>query len=103
MDVDQFFSNFDRIDCPVNNHDTSDPLNALCDDQLINTVMEPLGSQDADVMNLYHYVDRNILKPLAYRVRERQNMSGLLMDIFRLDGKSQLFYGQPMVSNFNKF
>jgi len=103
LDVDQFMNEFDRIDCSKYNGDKTDPLNVLCDNQLMNTAFGPLGEYNTDHNDFYKYLKDQIYQPLAYDISKRENLSDMVLDSVNLNQKNSLFYGQPLTSNYNKF
>lgn len=103
LDIDKFLEEFDRIDCSKFNGDKTDPLNVLCDQQLMNTAFEPLGQYNSDHKDFYEYLKAQIYQPLAYDITPRENLSDMVLDSVNLNQKNSLFYGQPLTSNYNKF
>lgn len=103
LDIDKFLTEFDRIDCSKFNGDKNDPMNVLCDPQLMNTALEPLGQYNSDHNDFYNYLKSQIYQPLAYDITKRENLSDMVLDSVNLNKKNSLFYGQPLTSNYNKF
>lgn len=103
LDIDKFLNEFDRIDCSKNNGDANDPLNVLCDTQLMNSAFGPLSQFNSDHRDFYQYLRAQIFQPLAYDINKRGNLADLISDTVSLGQKNSLFYGQPLTSNYNKF
>lgn len=103
LDIDKFLEEFDRIDCSKFNGDKTDPLNVLCDGQLMNSAFGPLGEYNTDHRDFYDYLKSQVFQPLAYDINKRENLADLISDTVNLNQKNSLFYGQPLTSNYNKF
>lgn len=103
FDIDKFLAEFDRIDCAKYNGDKTDPLNVLCDDQLMNSAFGPLGDFNSDNYEFYNYLKSTVFQPLAYDINKRENLADLLSDTVSLNQRNSLFYNQPLTSNYNKF
>lgn len=103
LDIDKFLEEFDRIDCSKFNGDKTDPLNVLCDGQLLNSAFGPLGEYNTDHRDFYEYLKSQIFQPLAYDISKRENLADMISDTISLNQKNSLFYGQPLTSNYNKF
>lgn len=103
LDIDKFLEEFDRIDCSKFNGDKTDPLNVLCDGQLMNSAFGPLGEYNTDHRDFYDYLKAQVFQPLAYDINKRENLADLISDTVSLNQKNSLFYGQPLTSNYNKF
>ena len=94
---------FDRIDCPVFDGNTTDPLNQLCDEQLLQSSFTPLGQYNTDNNNFYNYLKTTIFLPLAYEITKRQNLADVVMDSLSLSARNSFFNNKQLVSNYNKF
>lgn len=103
FDIDKFLGEFDRIDCSKYNGDKADPLNVLCDDQLMNSAFGPLGDFNTDHYQFYNYLKSEVFQPLAYDITKRENLADMISDTVSLNQRNSLFYGQPLTSNYNKF
>ena len=103
FDIERFLEEFDRIDCSRNNGDDKDPLNVLCESQLMNEAFAPLGQSSTDNNSFYGYLKDQIYQPLAYDIRKRESLSDMLLDTFNMNAKSSLFYNRPLMTNYNKF
>ena len=103
INIDKFIDEIDRIDCSKFNGDKLDPLNVLCDAQLVNTAFEPLGHSNTDHNDFYNYLQKVVYQPLAYNVDKRVNLSDMVLDSMHLNPKNSLFHGQAISVNYNDF
>ena len=103
INIDKFIDEVDRIDCSKFNGDKRDPLNVLCDSQLINTAFEPLGRSNTDHHDFFDYLQKVIYQPLAYNADKRVSLSDMVLDSMHLDPKNSFFYGQNVATNYNDF
>jgi hypothetical protein len=103
FDIDKFLTEFDRIDCSKYNGDKADPLNVLCDDQLMNSAFGPLGDFNTDNYRFYNYLKSEVFQPLAYDITKRASLADMISDTVSLNQRNSLFFGQPLTSNYNKF
>lgn len=103
VNIDKFIDDLDRIDCSKFNGDKMDPLNVLCDCQLVENAFEPLGSANTDTHDFFDYLQRSVYHPLAYNANRGSSVPNLIMDSMHLEPKNSLFHGQPVSTNYNKF
>lgn len=103
VNIDKFIDDLDRIDCSKFNGDKMDPLNVLCDCQLVENAFEPLSSANTDTHDFFDYLQRSVYSPLAYNANRASSVPNLIMDSMHLEPKNSLFHGQPVATNYNKF